>query len=401
MNKANKTELETTANASDKLGLGELRERIENIDQRILEALAERRDIVLAVAKSKAQQEGAVRDTEREASLLLKLMAIGRELGLDAGYLTRLYHIIIEDSVLTQQAWMQQSNNTGSLSIAHLGTAGSYSHLAAQGYANRRQCLMQGMSCETFNDVLKAVEDGNTTLGILPIENSTSGSINEVYDLLRHTHLHIVAETYLSVEHQILVRKGMEAADLHTIYGHPQAIAQCSRYLSHLTNVKVLSCPSSAHAMELVAASSEPGVAALGSQSGGALFDLVAIANNLADQPGNQTRFIIIQREPCHVPQQLPARTSLIMATHNQPGALADALITLRQHELNLIKLESRPMPGNPWEELFYVDLAVHEQSPQWRAALQELKAITRFVKVLGCYADERVKATHVAAPSA
>ncbi|RUO18990.1 prephenate dehydratase [Aliidiomarina iranensis] len=381
------------------MDLQSLRTRIEDIDKRILEALAERREVALAVARSKAEKAGAVRDTEREASLLLRLMKLGNELGLDASYLTRLYQIIIEDSVLTQQAWMQQGDGTGSLSIAHLGTAGSYSHLAAQGYAHRRQCNLQGISCETFNDVLKSVEDGNTTLGILPIENSTSGSINEVYDLLRHTHLHIVAETYLSVEHQLLVAKGDEDKDIHTIYGHPQAIAQCSRYLSHLDNVTVLSCPSSAHAMELVASSSEPGIAALGSQSGAALFNLVAVAQNLADQPGNQTRFILIQRESCHVPQQVPARTSLIMATHNQPGALADALIILRQHELNLIKLESRPMPGNPWEELFYVDLAVHEQSPKWQDALRELKAMTRFIKVLGSYADERVKATRVIAP--
>lgn len=381
------------------MDLQTLRTRIEDIDRRILEALAERREVALAVARNKAEQAGAVRDTEREASLLLRLMELGSELGLDAGYLTRLYQIIIEDSVLTQQAWMQQGDGSGSLSIAHLGTAGSYSHLAAQGYANRRQCTLQGVSCETFNDVLKSVEDGNTTLGILPIENSTSGSINEVYDLLRHTHLHIVSETYLAVEHQLLVSKGDEDKEIHTIYGHPQAIAQCSRYLSHLENVIVLSCPSSAHAMELVASSTEPGIAALGSQSGGALFNLVAVAQNLADQPGNQTRFILIQREACHVPQQVPARTSLIMATHNQPGALADALIILRQHELNLIKLESRPMPGNPWEELFYVDLAVHEQSPQWQDALRELKAMTRFIKVLGSYADERVKATRVMAP--
>lgn len=377
----------------------ELRKQIESIDNRILQCLAERRELALAVAQAKALQTSGVRDTEREAALLLQLMDQGATLGLDAGYVTRLYHIIIEDSVLMQQAWMQDSENTGNLTIAHLGTAGSYSHLAAQGYANRRQCQLQGLSCETFQDVLKAVEDGRSALGILPIENSTSGSINEVYDLLRHTHLHIVAETYLSVEHQVLVKAGDENKPLKTIYGHPQAIAQCARYLSQLEDVHVVACPSSAHAMEKVANSQEPGVAALGSQSGGALFRLIAIANNLADQPENQTRFILVQRNSTHVPQQLAARTSLIMATHNQPGALADALIVLRHHELNLIKLESRPMPGNPWEELFYIDILVNEQSPQWQAALKELKTMTRFIKVLGCYVDERIKATHVIHP--
>lgn len=379
--------------------LKELRLHIEAIDKKIIRALAERRDIALAVAQHKAKHQGAVRDTEREASLLLNLMEQGQALGLDPNYLARLYQIIIEDSVLTQQAWMQESSHPGMLTIAHLGTAGSYSHQAAYGYATRRQCQFQGMSCHSFREILTAVEEGRAPLGILPIENSTSGSINEVYDLLRHTHLHIVAETYLAVEHHILVQPEHQDAPVHTIYGHPQAIAQCSQYLSQLQNVTVLACPSSAHAMEIVAQQTTPGTAALGSQGGGALFNLVAIADNLADQPGNQTRFIMVQRTPVHVPQQLPARTSLIMATHNQPGALADALIVLRQHQLNLIKLESRPMPGNPWEELFYVDLAVHEQSPQWQQAAKELKAMTRFIKVLGCYADERVKATHVNIP--
>lgn len=379
--------------------LKDLRDRIESIDQRIIRALAERRDIALAVAKYKAEKEGSVRDTEREASLLLTIMEQGRKLGLDPSYLARLYQVIIEDSVLTQQAWMQQSEHPGAMTIAHLGTAGSYSHQAALGYATRRQCSFHGISCDSFQEILAAVEEGRAPLGILPIENSTSGSINEVYDLLRHTHLHIVAETYLSVEHQILVRPEHEQEKIHTIYGHPQAIAQCSRYLSQLDGVQVLAYPSSAHAMEYVAAQTEPGFAALGSQNGGALFNLIATAGNLADQPENQTRFILVQRHPVHLPQQLPARTSLIMATHNQPGALADALIVLREHQLNLIKLESRPMPGNPWEELFYVDLAVHEQNPQWQQAAKELKAMTRFIKVLGCYADERVKPTHVNIP--
>ncbi|WKE64445.1 chorismate mutase [Gallaecimonas kandeliae] len=379
------------------MDLNQLRQDIEKLDQDLLGCLARRRQIALEVAKTKAERQGAVRDQEREASLLLRLMDQGKALGLDPAYLTRLYQIIIEDSVLLQQAWMQQGQEQGALLIAHLGQPGTYSHLAAQGYASRRQRPFQGLSCESFADIVKAVEEGRAPLGILPIENSSSGSINEVYDLLRHTHLHIVGETYLPVDHHLLVKPGLALEQIKAVHGHPQALTQCSHYLGKL-EVHQQACASSAHAMALVAASDEP-LAAIGPESGGALYGLVALAHQLANQDQNQTRFILVSRDARTVPAQLPAKTSLIMATHNTPGALVDALQVLRQNGINIAKLESRPMPGNPWEELFYVDLAINDQSEAWQQARQQLAAMTRFTKVLGCYLDERVKPTRPPLP--
>ncbi|RTE85744.1 MULTISPECIES: chorismate mutase [Gammaproteobacteria] len=372
-----------------------LREQIESLDSELLQCLAKRRQLALDVARNKAKHEGLVRDTGREAELLMKLMEQGRDMGLDPGYLTRLYHIIIEDSVLTQHAWIQQGDERGQLAIAHLGMPGSYSHLTAQSYATRRNCSLQGLSCETFEDVVAAVEDGRTTLGVLPIENTSSGSINDVYDLLRHTHLHIIGEAYLPVDHHLLSTSEASIENIKKIYAHPQALTQCSSFLQRLNGVELQACASSAHAMKLVADSNDPTLAAIGPQSGGALYDLFALADSMANQKENHTRFIVVSRDPLRVPSQLPSKTSLIMATHNQPGSLVDALLILRAHDINMTKLESRPMPGNPWEELFYVDVLVNSASTQWEAALKELSTITRFVKVLGCYPDERIKATH------
>ncbi|EKE68750.1 prephenate dehydratase domain-containing protein [Gallaecimonas xiamenensis] len=379
------------------MDLNSLRQQIESLDKDLLGCLAKRRQLALAVAKDKAQRQGAVRDQGREASLLLSLMEKGKALGLDPAYLTRLYHIIIEDSVLLQQAWMQQGDSQGLLHIAHLGQPGTYSHLAAQGIASRHQSAFQGLSCESFADIVKAVEDGKAPLGLLPIENTSSGSINDVYDLLRHTHLHIVGETYLKVDHHLLVKPGLALEDIQSVYAHPQALTQCSQYLAK-TPFKQEACASSAHAMAKVADLDAP-VAAIGPESGGALYGLVAIDRHLANQEENHTRFILVSRDAQTVPAQLPAKTSLIMATHNTPGALVDALLVLRQQGINMTKLESRPMPGNPWEELFYVDLAVNDQSEAWQGAYQELAAITRFVKVLGCYPDQRVKPTTAPLP--
>jgi len=352
------------------MDLNQLRQDIEALDQQLLESLAKRRQIALAVAKYKAEHQGAVRDPAREASLLLKLMEKGQALGLDPAYLTRLYHIIIEDSVLLQQAWMQQGDDKGILTLAHLGQPGTYSHLAAR-----------------------------APLGLLPIENTSSGSINDVYDLLRHTHLHIIGETYLKVDHHLLVKPGLSLDKLEKVCSHPQALTQCSQYLAK-THYQQEACASTAHAMAKVAQSDEA-IAAIGPESGGALYGLVAIDRHLANQEENHTRFIIVSRDTQTVPSQLPAKTSLIMATHNTPGALVSALQVLQQHGFNISKLESRPIPGNPWEELFYMDVQANDQSEAWQQAYQALCAITRFVKVLGCYADERVKATIAPLPQA
>ncbi|WP_113907808.1 chorismate mutase [Aliidiomarina celeris] len=380
--------------------LHNLRQQIEALDAELLHCLARRRELALDVAKDKAERQGHVRDTGREAELLLKLMAQGQALGLDPAYLTRLYHIIIEDSVLTQHAWLQQGNSQGQLAIAHLGMPGSYSHLTAQSYAHRRNCTLQGFSCDTFNDVIATVEDGRASLGVLPIENTSSGSINDVYDLLRHTHLHIIGESYLPVDHHLLVKPGTALDALQVVYGHPQALTQCSQFLAKLPQLRLEPCASSAHAMRHVAEDQNPHSAAIGPQSGGALYDLVALADGMANQKENHTRFIIVSRDPIRVPNQLPAKTSLIMATHNQPGSLVDALLVLRNHNINMAKLESRPMPGNPWEELFYVDVLINSDTEQWRGAERELKATTRFIKILGCYPDERIQATHAAIPT-
>lgn len=381
------------------MNLSNLRQQIESLDAELLACLARRRSLALEVAKDKAKHQGHVRDTNREAELLVKLMEQGQQLGLDPAYLTRLYHIIIEDSVLTQHAWLQQGDEHGHLAIAHLGMPGSYSHLTAHSYAHRRNCTLQGYSCDTFSEVIAAVEDGRTTLGVLPIENTSSGSINDVYDLLRHTHLHIIGESYLPVDHHLLVKPGTTLDDITVVYGHPQALTQCSTFLQRFANIRLEASASSAHAMRGVAEDKDPHSAAIGPQSGGVLYDLIPLADSMANQKENHTRFIVVSRDPIQVPTQLPAKTSLIMATHNQAGSLVDALMVLRDHQISMTKLESRPMPGNPWEELFYVDVMTNANSQQWRAAERELKALTRFIKILGCYPDERIKATHAPYP--
>ncbi|MBT1444523.1 chorismate mutase [Shewanella sp. JM162201] len=380
--------------------LSETREQITDIDNTVLQLLARRRELSLEVARSKEVDVRPVRDTQRERELLARLVQKGREQGLDPHFVMQLYQSIIEDSVLNQQAYLHGRANPETQKqqycIAYLGARGSYSYLAANRYCQRRQVDMVDLGCQSFDEIVQAVESGHADYGFLPIENTSSGSINEVYDVLQHTSLAIVGETTIEVGHCLLAKPGTKASDIKTLYAHPQPISQCSRYLARHPGVRLEYCASSAEAMEKVQAAAGNDVAAIGSAEGGALYQLEAIEKGLANQKVNQSRFIVVARKAVAVPEQLPAKCTLIMATGQKPGALVEALLVLKANNLNMSKLESRPIPGTPWEEMFYLDIDANLASPPMQLALKELERITRFIKVLGCYPCETVAPTQL-----
>lgn len=380
--------------------LNHTREQITALDNELLALLAKRRDLSLDVAKSKEVDVRPIRDTLREKELLARLVKQGREQGLDAHYVLSLYQSIIEDSVLNQQAYLQGRANPDlqkqQYCVAYLGARGSYSYLAANRYCDRRQINMQDLGCSSFDEIVHAVESGHADYGFLPIENTSSGSINEVYDVLQHTSLAIVGETTIEVGHCLLAKPGSRLADITTVYAHPQPISQCSRFLAQYPNFKLEYCSSSAEAMDKVMQADNGSVAAIGSAEGGALYQLEAVAKDLANQKINQSRFIVVARKAIAVPEQLLAKTTLIMATGQKPGALVEALLVLKAHDLNMSKLESRPIPGTPWEEMFYLDLEANLANDAMQSALKELERITRFIKVLGCYPCETVDPTQL-----
>lgn len=380
--------------------LNQTREQITHLDNELLSLLAERRRLSLEVARSKEVDVRPIRDTQREKELLARLVKAGREKGLDAHYVISLYQSIIEDSVLNQQAYLHGRANPETQKqqycIAYLGARGSYSYLAAARYCQRRQVDMLDLGCQSFDEIVQAVESGHADYGFLPIENTSSGSINEVYDVLQHTSLSIVGETTIEVSHCLLAKAGSKISDIKTVYAHPQPISQCSRYLSQHKDLRLEYCSSSAEAMERVNQSPDNSAAAIGSVEGGALYQLESIEAGLANQKINQSRFIVVARKAVAVPEQLPAKTTLIMATGQKAGALVEALLVLKAHQLNMSKLESRPIPGTPWEEMFYLDIDANISSEAMQAGLKQLERITRFIKVLGCYPCETVKPTQL-----
>lgn len=371
-----------------------LRERISALDLKLLALLAERRELAIEVGKTKLHSHRPIRDKERERDLLDALIAAAKPYDLDGFYVTRLFQLIIEDSVLTQQALLQHQLNPvsqHSARIAFLGPKGSYSHLAARQYAVRHYDRLIECGCQKFQDIFAQVETGQADYAILPIENTSSGSINEVYDLLQHTSLSIVGELTNPINHCVLIAGDSDLSQIETVYSHPQPFQQCSQFLNRFPHWKIEYTESTAAAMEKVAKLNSPKVAALGSEVGGALYGLQVLEHNLANQQQNITRFIVLARKAIDVSEQVPAKTTLIMATGQQSGALVEALLVLRDNGIIMTKLESRPINGNPWEEMFYIDVQANLRAEAMQKALRDMAPITRSLKVLGCYPSDTV----------
>lgn len=378
----------------EKLDLLAIRDKITTLDSELLTLLANRRQLSADVAQFKLNTHRPIRDKNRERELLDLLIEKGKNVGLDGFYISRIFQMIIEDSVLTQQAILQQHLNATpneSARIAYLGPKGSYSHIAARQYAARYFDTFVDCTCQKFDDIFTLVDTGQADYGLLPIENTSSGAINDVYDLLQTTSISIVGEIRIPINHALLTSVDSSTEELQTIYSHPQPFQQCSHYLNQYPNWKIEYCESTAAAMEKVALAQSPYVAAIGSEAGGSLYGLKPLANNLANQQINVTRFIIIARKAIDVSDQVPAKTTFLMATGQQAGALVDALMILKKYDIIMTKLESRPINGTPWEEMFYIDVQANLRDINMQKALHDLSQTTRSLKILGCYPSENV----------
>jgi chorismate mutase/prephenate dehydratase len=382
-----------------------IREAITQVDSELLALVARRRELTNQVAETKIKHHIPVRDQKREEQLLIRLIKEGQKFNLDPHYVTQLFHVIIEDSVLNQQAMLAARANPDAAlplnRVAFLGDKGSYSYLATQKYFSRRAGELLEIGCQSFSDIVHKVENNEADYAVLPIENTSSGSINEVYDQLQHTSLNIVGELTHPIRHSLLVSDETTIGSIKTLYAHPQVFAQCSHFLAELGSVEVKPCDSTSAAMMKVSEMNDTSVAAIGSEAGGNLYGLHAIKSNLANQKENHSRFIVVSRKAVSVPLQVPAKTTLVMSTVQKPGALVEALIVLKENNINMTKLESRPITGNPWEEMFYLDVDGNIEDGPMQNALEQLAAMTRYFKILGCYPSEEISPTRVAAVNA
>lgn len=371
--------------------LEDLRGKLDEVDRRLLEDLRDRLETIAEIAKVKAKGLSFLRDHERETELLARVEGWARELGLDGFRTHEIFREIIAMSLKAQEEALLKRDQVersarGAMRVAFQGIEASYSQLAATKYFAARSALMEFVGQRTFAEALAMAESGEVGYAFLPIENTTAGSINQTYDLLRQTDLRIVGEEILHVRHCLLGVEGAKVAELRRVLSHPQALTQCSRYLAGLGEVELVAFEDTAASAREVQRAGSATQAAIASIEAAETYGLQVLEQGIADQDENWTRFVVISGLEIELDPRIPSKTSLVLTTPHREGALAHCLNLLAEHDLNLTKLESRPVPSRPWEYLFYVDIEGSVESESAALGIAELRRECPYLKVLGSY---------------
>lgn len=375
--------------------LAAIRKRLDATDAKILDAVAERLRIVDEVAALKARSTMSLRDALREDELLTRLQERGKALGLNRFFVRRLFEEIVRHSLRVQQHQLIDLHNperraSGEVQVAYQGTDGAYSQIAAEQHFAAWRANLQTRGYDSFAEMLTAVRSGAADYAMLPVENTTAGSINEAFDLLASMDLAVVGEELLRVEHCLVALADVPVSSIRHVYSHPQALAQCSLFLAGLHDCTVESYKDTAMSCARIRDAGDPSKAAIASERAADAHGLVVIAHNLENRSDNTTRFMVVARRPLRFDTRIECKTSLIFATRHERGALVRCLNELANHDLNLTKLESRPRPNTPWEYLFYVDFEGNVEDERVQETLEALREHTSYLKVLGSYPVQR-----------
>ena len=376
--------------------LSDYRAQIDRIDAELLQLFAERMQTAAGIAAYKKSHGLPVLDAGREREKLAQIVkAAPEDLQEEA---VSLYRLLFSLSRSYQRDLLDEKTALPALlkaaleqtpqlfppiaAVACQGVEGAYSQQACDKLFQHPSVFF----CATFDKVFSAIEQGLCQYGVLPLENSTAGSVNAVYDLMQKHNFSIVRSVRLRVDHSLLALPGVKPSEIREIVSHGQALEQCSEFLKQLPNVTVTRCENTAAAAKFVAESGRNDVAALASRTCGALYGLAALAECVQDQGNNYTRFICISKNLEIYPGA--DRTSLRMVLAHKPGALYQVLSLFNALGINLNKLESRPIPERDFEFAFYFDLDTSIYSPDFLQLMAELPGICAQFSYLGSYRE-------------
>lgn len=267
------------------------------------------------------------------------------------------------------------------MKIAFQGEHGAYSEAAIFDHFGPEQ---EALPCSSFEEVFTAVSNGTSDCGLIPIENSLAGSIHRNYDLLLQNQLSVIGEHSLRVSHCLIGLPGAKISEITKVISHPQALAQCDGYLRSLSGVKIESVYDTAGSVKITRDQGDPTVAAIASRRAADLYHMQVLAESIEDNPANYTRFLVIARKA--ISPGPDAKTSVVYALKNQAGVLFKSLSVFALRDIDLTKIESRPLVGKLWEYFFYVDLVGSTEDQTVRNALTNLGEFATFLRVLGSY---------------
>ena len=376
--------------------LQDYRKKIDEIDAQLTALFTERMQTAAQIAAYKKEHALSVLDAGRERQKLSEIAKLAGEEFEDAAM--SLYSLIFELSRGYQSRLLGTNvelpkkieaaiQNTPQLFppkaiVACQGVEGAYSQQACEKLFRTPNVFY----FSTFDAVFSAIEQGFCQYGIIPLENSTAGSVNKVYDLMTKHSFSIVRSVRLKIDHALLALPGAKLGEIKEIYSHEQAISQCSQFLQSLGDVKIIRCENTAAAAKFVAESGRRDIAALAARSCVGLYGLECLQSSVQDQGNNYTRFICISKNLEIYPGA--DRTSLMMVLPHKPGSLYKVLSRFYALGVNLNKLESRPMPERNFEFMFYFDLDTSVYSPQFIQLMGELQSISEEFAYLGSYSE-------------
>lgn len=373
--------------------IGEIRTELDQVDKEICSLFEKRMKLCEEVARTKILSGKPVLDRTREQQ---KLDAVAREASneLNARGLRELYSQIMclsrklqytklmESGVIRESAFIPVDNlKLNKMRVVFQGTNGAYSQLAGVTYFGDDA---EAYPVDTFRDAMCAIEEGRADYAVLPIENSTAGVVDEMYDLLVEFENHIVGEQIIGIEHALLGCKDSELSDIRTVYSHPQALMQCQGYLREHADFKQVSYLNTAMAAKKVFDDQDKSQAAIANPYTAQLYGLKILQKKINDEKENSTRFIIVAGKKIYCKNA--SKISLCFEIPHAAGSLYQTLSHLIYNGLNMTKIESRPVRERNWEYRFFVDFEGNLSDVRVKNALAGLRAETTYLKILGNY---------------
>jgi len=350
------------------MDLNQLRQKIDDLDGKIISLLHDRTKLALEIGKAKTEEGREIYAPERESQIYQKIEKLGLKGPLPQEALKAIYREIMSASLSLEKP----------LSIAYLGPEATFTHLAA---ISKFGSSVQYKPAANINEVFQEVEQKHADYGVVPVENSIEGAVSHSLDMFIHSDLKICSEILFEIVHNLM--SGSELKNIRRVYSNPQVFGQCRQWLQmHLPRVDLMDTSSTTAAAQR--ASREDGAAAIGSKLAATLYNLPILEEGIQDFAQNVTRFLVVARK-------IPAatgkdKTSIILSVKDKVGALYDMLYPFKKYRINMSKIESRPSKRKAWDYYFFIDFEGHVENPKVKKMIQEVEGKVKFLKVLGSY---------------
>lgn len=368
---------------SDEKLLRELRSKVDALDEKLIELLAERMSLIREIAHVKSRLKLSIRDVQREAEIMSRIEKLAEEKGLDWNFVQDIF-----TKILRKGREVEGEIRKNILRVAYLGPRGTFTEEATKKFFNNVEAEL--IPITTISGVISMVEKGHADMGVLPIENSVEGSVTTTLDLLVRSNVKICGEIILPVEHCLIGKEKIDFKEITAVYSHPQALAQCRNFLTkNLPQARLYETSSTAEAVRLVALSDSYDIAAIGSAAAAELYGLLVLERGIQDEQTNETRFAVIGMKD--MPPTGEDKTSIaIFLLQDRPGALCEVLEEFKERNINLTRIESRPSKKLLGDYIFFIDLEGHIAQPEVKESIERIRLKAGSVKILGSFPKAR-----------